>query len=76
MLTLRLGYLRLRSILMALWVLGSVSSVTMGGGLHIFLVAAIGMMLPRDHLGSEGRQIAHARSFRTVGTILCDTMSR
>lgn len=34
-------------IFMTLWVLGSVSSYTMGGFLHIFLLAAIGMMLPR-----------------------------
>jgi hypothetical protein len=34
-------------ILAALWVLGSVSSLTLGGGLHIFLIAAVGMMLPR-----------------------------
>jgi hypothetical protein len=34
-------------ILMALWVLGSVSSLTMGGGLHILLVAGVGIMLPR-----------------------------
>ena len=30
-----------------LWVLGSVSSVTLGGFLHILLIVAIGMMLPR-----------------------------
>ena len=34
-------------ILATLWVLGSVSSYTMGGFLHIFLLLAIGMMLPR-----------------------------
>ena len=34
-------------ILLALWVLGLVSSVTMGGGLHIFLLAGAGIMLPR-----------------------------
>jgi uncharacterized protein YqfA (UPF0365 family) len=34
-------------IFTALWVLGWVSSLTMGGGLHVFLVAAVGMMLPR-----------------------------
>lgn len=34
-------------IFVALWVLGSVSSLTMGGFLHIFLLVAIGMMLPR-----------------------------
>ena len=34
-------------IFVTLWVLGSVSSFTMGGFLHIFLIAGIGMMLPR-----------------------------
>ena len=34
-------------IFLALWVLGSVSSYTMGGFLHLFLLAAIGLMLPR-----------------------------
>ena len=34
-------------ILVTLWVLGSVSSYTLGGFLHLFLLAAIGMMLPR-----------------------------
>ena len=34
-------------IFLAVWVLGSVSSYTMGGFLHLFLVAAIGLMLPR-----------------------------
>jgi hypothetical protein len=34
-------------VLTALWVLGSVSSLTMGGGLHVFLVVAVGMMLTR-----------------------------
>ena len=29
------------------WVLGSVSSYTMGGFIHVFLLMAIGMMLPR-----------------------------
>ena len=45
--TLRLGIPTVALIFMALWVLGSVSSLTMGGGLHVFLVAAIGLMLPR-----------------------------
>jgi hypothetical protein len=40
-------------ILMALWVLGSVSSLTMGGGLHILLVAGVGIMLPRIILGRK-----------------------
>ena len=34
-------------ILATLWVLGMVSSYTMGGFLHIFLLLAVGMMLPR-----------------------------
>lgn len=34
-------------IFTVLWVLGSISSYTMGGFIHIFLVVAIGMMLPR-----------------------------
>ena len=38
-------------ILLALWVLGSVSSVTLGGGLHILLLASAGIMLPRIILG-------------------------
>lgn len=34
-------------IFVAFWVVGSVSSFTMGGFLHLFLLVAIGMMLPR-----------------------------
>ena len=34
-------------ILATLWVLGMVSSYTMGGFLHIFLLLAVGIMLPR-----------------------------
>jgi hypothetical protein len=34
-------------ILAMLWVLGSISSYTLGGYIHLFLLAAIGMMLPR-----------------------------
>ena len=45
--TMRLGIPTVALILTALWVLGSISSFTMGGGLHVLLVAAIGMMLPR-----------------------------
>jgi hypothetical protein len=40
-------------ILVTLWVLGAVSSLTMGGFLHIFLLAAICMMLPRLILGRK-----------------------
>jgi hypothetical protein len=45
--TLRLDMPMVALILVALWVLGSVSSLTMGGAIHIFLFAAIGLMLPR-----------------------------
>ena len=34
-------------ILTTLWVLGAVSSYTLGGFLHVFLLVAIVMMLPR-----------------------------
>ena len=34
-------------IFVVLWLLGSISSVTMGGSIHILPVLAIGMMLPR-----------------------------
>ena len=34
-------------ICITVWVLGSVSSYMLGGVLHIFLVAGIGMMVPR-----------------------------
>ena len=34
-------------ILVVFWLLGSISSVTLGGFLHILLIVAIGMMLPR-----------------------------
>ena len=45
--TLRVDIPTVALVLVALWVLGSVSSLTMGGSLHIFLLAAVGMMLPR-----------------------------
>ena len=45
--TLRLGMPTVALVLIAVWVLGSVSSLTMGGGLHVFLVAAVFIMLPR-----------------------------
>ena len=38
-------------VLVALWVLGAVSSLTLGGGLHILLLAAIGMTAPRIFRG-------------------------
>lgn len=45
--TLRLALPTVAFVLVTLWVLGSVSSLTMGGGLHIFLIAGVGIMLPR-----------------------------
>jgi hypothetical protein len=36
-----------------LWLLGSISSYTMGGFIHIFLVVAVGMMLPRIIQGRD-----------------------
>lgn len=53
--TLRLGLPAVSLIFMALWVLGSVSSLTMGGGLHVFLLAAIGLMLPRMVWGKAAK---------------------
>jgi hypothetical protein len=43
-------------IFVAVWALGSISSLTMGGLLHVFLVVAIGMMLPRVVLGRKAAQ--------------------
>jgi hypothetical protein len=37
------------------WLLGSISAYTFGGFIHIFLVVAIGMMLPRI---IHGRKVA------------------
>ena len=34
-------------VFLVLWVLGSVSSYTMGGFIHVFLIVAIGTVLPR-----------------------------
>lgn len=45
--SLQLGLPTVALVLMVLWVLGSVSSLTLGGGLHVLLFAAIGMMVPR-----------------------------
>jgi Family of unknown function (DUF5670) len=39
--------------LVVVWLLGAISSVTMGGFLHILLVAAIGMMLQRVIYGRK-----------------------
>ena len=41
-------------ILAVLWLLGSISSYTLGGLLHILLIVAVGMMLPRI---IQGRKI-------------------
>jgi hypothetical protein len=38
-------------ILVALWVLGAVSSLTLGGGLHVLLLAAVCMTAPRIFWG-------------------------
>jgi hypothetical protein len=36
-----------------LWLLGSISSYTLGGFIHVFLVTAICMMLPRIIAGRK-----------------------
>ena len=41
-------------VFVTLWVLGSISSVTLGGGLHLLLLAAIGIMVPRLIRGRRG----------------------
>ena len=43
--------------LVVLWLLASISSLTMGGFIHIFLIVAIGMMLPRV---IQGRKVAES----------------
>jgi hypothetical protein len=45
--TLRMDMPMVALIFVTVWVLGLVSSYTMGGFLHVFLLVAIGMMLPR-----------------------------
>ena len=52
--SLQLGLPTVALIFMALWVLGSVSSLTLGGGLHVLLFAAIGLMMPRIIRGRRG----------------------
>lgn len=47
MLTVRGHMPTLALVFVALWVLGSVSSLTMGGGLHIFLLLGVGIMVSR-----------------------------
>ena len=45
-------------ILTTLWVLGAVSSYTLGGFLHVFLLVAIVMMLPRfDSASAEAAAV-------------------
>jgi len=34
-------------VLVTMWILGSISSYTLGGFLHLFLLAGIVLMLPR-----------------------------
>ena len=48
-------------ILVVLWLLGSISSFTVGGFIHVFLALAIGMMLPRIIAGA-GRRMLNLRS--------------
>jgi hypothetical protein len=45
--TLRVDLSTVSLIFATIWLLGSVSSFTMGGFIHLFLIAAIGIMLPR-----------------------------
>jgi hypothetical protein len=40
-------------IFAVLWLLGAVSSYTMGGFLHMLLLVAVGMVLPRVILGQK-----------------------
>ena len=51
--SLQFGLSTVALILVALWVLGSVASFTLGGGLHVFLFVAVAMMLPRMVLGRK-----------------------
>ena len=51
--TLRADMPMVALILATLWVLGSISSYTLGGYLHFFLLAAICLMLPRLLLGRK-----------------------
>lgn len=41
------------AIFVVIWLLGSISSLTAGGFIHLFPVVAIGMMLPRVLLGRK-----------------------
>jgi Family of unknown function (DUF5670) len=40
-------------IFVLLWLLGSISSFTLGGLIHVFLAMAIGLMLPRVLVGRK-----------------------
>jgi uncharacterized protein DUF5670 len=40
-------------IFAVIWLLGSISSVTIGGLIHLFLAMAIAMMLPRVLVGRK-----------------------
>ncbi|HUP38845.1 MAG TPA: lmo0937 family membrane protein [Vicinamibacterales bacterium] len=50
----RLGLPAVALVFVALWVLGSISSVTFGGGIHLLLFAAIAIMVPRFIRGRRG----------------------
>jgi len=52
----RLGLPTVALVFIAVWVLGSISSVTFGGGLHLLLFAAIGMLAPRLVRGRKGAE--------------------
>ena len=41
------------SIFVVLWLLGSISSITIGGLIHVFPAMAIAMMLPRVLVGRK-----------------------
>ena len=43
-------------ILLTAWLLGSISSYTLNGFLHMFLIAAIGVMLPRVIWGRKAAE--------------------
>ena len=45
--TLRVDLPMAALVLVTMWMLGSISSYTLGGFLHLFLLAAIVLMLPR-----------------------------
>ena len=53
--TLRVDVPMVALIFMTMWVLGLISSYTLGGFLHLFLLAGIGMMLPRIIWGKAVR---------------------